>query len=140
VFPEALSQAIADYDYGVMFYRMPPYLRVGKPHFDYMMPSKFYSFLEAGLPILISEEFKYVGSLVTQYGLGLTVSQDDIEHLDEVLARHDPRVFRRNIEAYRATILMDEKIGELLGLYGRMFGGSAWSPRLGQAGGQPHGS
>ena len=130
VYPERLSETIAGYDYGVMFYPMPPYLRMGKGHFDCMMPSKFYSFLEAGLPILISEEFKYVGSIVKRHGLGLTISQNDIGHLDEVLARHDPREFRRNIAAYRKTIFMDDRIAEMLAFYGRLFGGESWSPRV----------
>lgn len=132
VFPEELSKTIAGYDYGVMFYHMPPYLRMGKGHFDCMMPSKFYSFLEAGLPILISEEFQYVGSVVKRHGLGLTISQADIPRLDEVLAGHDPAEFRRNIAAYRKTIYMDDMIGEMLEFYGRLHGGAQWSPRVGQ--------
>lgn len=129
VFPEALSKTIAGYDYGVMFYPLRPSLRMGKAHFDCMMPSKFYSFLEGGLPILVSEEFRYVSSLVTRHGLGLAVSQADIPRLDEVLAGVDPAEFRRNIAAYRKTIHMDDMIGEMLAFYGRLRGGR-WSPRV----------
>lgn len=127
VYPEQLSETIAGFDYGVMFYRFPEHLRIGKPHFDFMMPSKFYSFLEAGLPILISEEFKYVGSIVREHGLGLTLPQDDITRLDEVLARHDPMEFRSNIEAYRKTIHMEDMIHEVVDFYNSLFGNEAWT-------------
>ncbi len=120
ILPHELAQDLTQYDFGCMFYRFPEGFRVGRDHFKYMLPTKFFTFLEARLPILVSEELEHVSALVRKYGLGLVVSQEDLGRLAGLLRDLDTEQIRRNITAYRATILMDDKIGEMEALYQRL--------------------
>lgn len=113
----ALSPVLAGYDFGVMCYRLPADFRINRRHFQAMLPTKFFTFLEAGLPVIVSEELAYVAGIVRQHGLGLTVSQDDLPRLAALLAEVDTAAVRRNIAAYRERVWMERKIGRLEAFY-----------------------
>jgi anaerobic magnesium-protoporphyrin IX monomethyl ester cyclase len=115
--PHQLAADLTRYDFGVMFYRFPKGFGVGRRHFDYMLPTKFFSFIEACVPIVVSEELAYVSAIVREHGLGVVVSQSEISRLGAILAQVNTVTLRRNITAYRATVLMDEKIVKMEALY-----------------------
>jgi radical SAM superfamily enzyme YgiQ (UPF0313 family) len=117
VSPLGLARQLAGYSFGVMFYRLKPDLLIGKKHFRGMLPTKFFSFIEAGLPVAVSEELEFVARIVAENGLGVVLSQRDLDDLPNVLARADQRTLRKNILAYRETCWMDGKIEELSALY-----------------------
>lgn len=53
----------------------------------YAVPSKVAFYLEAGLPLMVNERMESVAHLVKKHNLGVVYSNDDLEHLDEILIR-----------------------------------------------------
>lgn len=117
--PAELPRAIGRLGFGCMLHRFPPGFTVLAPHFDHMLPTKFFSYLEAGLPVVVSRRIKAVAELVQEHGLGLVVGQEDIPRLGELLDAADYAALRANVRAYRAAHGLDRTLDGLLDLYGR---------------------
>lgn len=81
------------------------------------LPGKFFFYLEAGLPILISEEFEYGSKLVREYGIGIVVSQEDIYNLSKIIPTYDYEKLRNNVMAARKELSMEAHIDKLLDFY-----------------------
>src|SRR3972149_6153124 len=81
------------------------------------LPGKFFFYLEAGLPILISEEFEYGSKLVREYGIGIVVSQKDMYNLSKIIPTYDYEKLRNNVMAARKELSMEAHIDRLLDFY-----------------------
>lgn len=86
-------------------------------HLDTHMPSKFFTYLSAGLPIIISKENSYVSSLVREYEIGIVISQNEIDSLSEIIKRYDCEKLRTNIKRAREDFSMKNHIGRLIQFY-----------------------
>lgn len=116
--PEELPARLAGAaHFGSMVYRYPEGFEILPRHFACMMPSKFFSYLEAGLPVAVNSEFAGIRALVEEHGLGVVVDQADIPRLGEILRRADLPALRRNVAKYREANSMDARIGELAALF-----------------------
>lgn len=112
--PDALSGRLASMaHYGSMVYRFPTDFEVLAKHFQCMVPTKFFSYLEAGLPVLISREFTGLCELVEEHGVGVIVSQSEIESLKSRLETVDHAQLCRNVIRYREANSMEARISEL---------------------------
>lgn len=72
--------------FGLLLYYFNDELEVGENHLHSTLPSKLFTYLTAGLPVLISEELVYAASIVEQHKLGLVLARSDIPHLHKRLA------------------------------------------------------
>lgn len=81
------------------------------------IPGKFFFYLEAGLPILISEEFEYASELVREYEIGIVVSQQDISNLSKIISAYDCERLRANVLDAREKLSMETHINRLIGFY-----------------------
>ncbi|TVM04147.1 MAG: hypothetical protein CV087_01755 [Candidatus Brocadia sp. WS118] len=81
------------------------------------IPGKFFFYLEAGLPLLISEEFEYASELVRKHEIGIVVSQEDMHNLSKIISVYDRDRLRTNVFAAREKLSMGTHIGKLLGFY-----------------------
>ena len=117
-YPWELAGQINDCHFGLMLYDFEGVM-VGDLHFKAIIPSKFFQYLEAGLPVLVSDRFTSVCELVERYGIGLTVSSEGIDQLDGQLRSLDYRQLRENVLAARAALSMEAQIPRLEKLYRR---------------------
>lgn len=81
------------------------------------IPAKFFLFLEAELPIIISEEFEYASKLVRKYEIGIVVSQRDIYNLSKIIPTYNYEKMRNNVMAARKEFSMEAHIDRLLDFY-----------------------
>ncbi|MBM2834017.1 MAG: Beta-1,6-galactofuranosyltransferase [Candidatus Brocadiaceae bacterium] len=81
------------------------------------LPGKFFFYLEAGLPILISEEFEYGSKLVREHEIGIVVSQKDIYNLSQIIPLYDYEKLRKNVITAREKFSMETHIDKLIGFY-----------------------
>lgn len=117
--PDRASKEFAKYDFGAMIYLF------GNGTFSDMhnrtrLPGKFFIYLEAGLPILISEELQYSAKLVKDYQIGIAVSQKDLENLPQVFERYDQEKLRANVKKAREELSMRRHIGRLIEFYNQI--------------------
>lgn len=115
--PAALAGELAQLHYGSMLYRIPAVFHIRAEHFRYMMPTKFFTYLEAGLPVLVSEELRGIAGLVRRHGLGLVVPAADIPRLGQLLDAADHARLQANVLAYREAHSMPRMLDELLAIY-----------------------
>ena len=87
--------------------------------FAYNMSTKIFSYFEAGLPIVVFEEFTYIRRFVERHGLGLVYSLDRLEELPALLAQADYPTLRRNVLAFRESHELSGNLAALEALYAR---------------------
>ena len=116
--PERLRNIIPSHHFGLMLYDFS-HLLVRPYHYAYILPSKFFHYLELGLPVLVSEEMTAVADLVRRHGLGMVVPFSRMKELRGMIqeqARHYP-AWRKNVLKYRASISMDKQARRLARWY-----------------------
>jgi len=104
------------YDFGMMVYLFNQGTFLNET-LNTRLPGKFFLYLEAGLPILISEELKYVAKIVEEYEIGIVVSQEDIYNLSEVISAYDYGKLKNNVLFAREKFSMETHINTLLKFY-----------------------
>lgn len=113
---EKTSREFSKYDFGVMFYLFEKGTRF-REHNNNIIPVKFFSYLEAGLPIIVSEELEYVSKLVGDYEIGIVVSQKDIGNLSKIIANSDYNKLSDNVKKAREKFSMKNNIHRLVDFY-----------------------
>ena len=121
--PDKIPHELTHYDYGVMFYPFDRDLQVLPDHLKGIFPSKFSTFLEACLPIIVSEELSFVAKIVKKYNLGIVISQEDIATLPDILATANRTEFIKNIRQYRNNNMMELHIKRMTQFYDQILTG-----------------
>jgi len=86
------------YKWGWMMYHYPQPMIM--PIVRTTLPTKLFTYLALGIPPVVSEEMAASCRLVKKYGCGVIVSQDQIQHLPDVLAAQDyPRLLHNVLKA-----------------------------------------
>jgi len=119
--PQLLGKKIANYDYGLMVYDFSG-VYTGDLHFKHLIPTKLFSYLEAGLPVLVSARFEAVCEIVLKYNIGLVINENEIDCIPEIISRVSVQDLKRNVLKAREQIQMHNNIHDLIGLYERVIG------------------
>ena len=111
-----LPKAISGFHYGLIYdnYSISSYDPVA---YKYNMSTKVFSYLEAGLPVLVYEEMEYIARFVKENGIGVVYSLDRIDQLERLLAQVDYEVLRNNVKDYRDSNHLVARAQELVKLY-----------------------
>lgn len=124
--PERLVDEISNFGFGAMFYLLDNGFKVLMEHYASLIPTKVFTMLEAGLPIIYNEEFEYLGGLAAEWGLGIHVSQDDIRRgIRPLIEGCDYPQLRKNVAAFRKAYSMESRIDDLLTVYEKAVQGSS---------------
>jgi len=110
------TKRFAKYDFGAMIYLFG---RGGflNEHNSTRAPGKIFTYMEAGLPILISEESQYGAKLVKEYEIGIVVSQKDLDNLPEIINSYDREKLKANVKKAQKELSMERHIGRLVSFY-----------------------
>ena len=68
------------------------------------MATKFLTYLQAGLPVVIDADNHYMAGLVERYNIGVVLQDHDLEHLPEILNSVDLPALKRNVVKFRERI------------------------------------
>ncbi|NUO09354.1 MAG: hypothetical protein HUU08_11845 [Candidatus Brocadia sp.] len=90
-------------------------------HWNTSMPSKFFTYLSAGLPVIVSEEHGNISALVRKYECGIVVSQKDLDNLFDIIKQHDYEKLKTNVRRAREELSMEKHIGRLIEFYERVY-------------------
>ncbi len=110
--PWDLAPALQSYHFGMMLYRFNG-LVVGRRHLHGILPSKLFQYLEAGLPVLVSEQLREAADFVRRTGIGLVVADDDLPRLARLLERADLEAMRRRVQQVRDRWCMERRVVHL---------------------------
>lgn len=114
-----LDKAIEEfskYDFGVMIHLTEGTI-MNVFHFNTCISSKFFTYLSAGLPIIVSENHGYISTVVKEYECGIVVGSKDINNLSEIVRQYDYEKLRANVRQAREDFSMKNHIGRLIQFY-----------------------
>ncbi len=123
--PDRLAETLCQYDYAInLFHVDMKVLRISEACMRAAMPAKLFSYLEAGLPILVHSEYENMAGFIASNGFGLAVHTSEIGGIAARLKDFDYEGAVAKIKAYNVEHGMDRKIGRLIALYGEIMGRS----------------
>jgi len=113
-FPWILHRHTAQFHFGLMVYSFDD-VEISERHIRTILPSKIFTYLELGLPIIVVEEMECVSDFVQQQGVGIVISRDEIACLSEVIERNRPhyQTYIKNIRTYCAGNSMEQMVREI---------------------------
>ena len=114
--PNEAPKEFSKYDFGAMIYLFDRGTSL-EEHNQTRLPTKVFTYLEAGIPILISEEFQYVARLVKEHEIGIVINRKDLDNLPDVINRYDIGKLRANVKKAQKELCMDKHIGRLITFY-----------------------
>jgi len=115
--PWRLKRQAENFDYGLMVYYFDN-LGINRLHYENILPTKFFTYMEMGLPVIVSDDMITVSRIVQENGLGIVISQQELKELDRIADnfRAEYCQFIDNIRAYRQRWNMDKMVGQGRGL------------------------
>jgi len=119
VLPDMAPREFAKYDFASMMYLLDG-VEFDREHYRMTIPSKFFKYMEAGLPVIVTEELQYVSRLVKEYEIGIVVSQKEIDNLSEIIKSYDYDKLRANVKEAQKQFSMERHIGRLIDFYNRV--------------------
>lgn len=85
--------------------------------YKYNMSTKLFSYLEAGLPILVYDELEYIADIVRSNGIGLVYDVDKIHEIGPLLRSADYDTLKENVRSFRSTNSINARMDEFVGAY-----------------------
>lgn len=84
-----LANEIGKYHFGIL----PNFKVDNYPILDFKLDmctsNKFFNYLEAGIPIIVSDELKFMSWIVKRYQIGIVVKKEDLNNLRQIIFEHD---------------------------------------------------
>ncbi len=119
--PDRLAQASSVYDYGLLLFDYDASItRIRESQRKGVVATKIFTYLEAGLPVLVNAEYEEMARIVSENGLGLAVHSRDLGRVAAKLSLFDYEKSVQNIRAFNERHGMDKEIGRLVDFYGRL--------------------
>lgn len=110
---EELMRAMSGrYHYGSLLYHFDSDLAVGKAHLAGATASKLFTYLAAGLPVIVSEELEYMASLVRDHDIGIVAKREEIPFLKRKLLDDYERL-RTNVEQRYDAFRFENRLPDL---------------------------
>lgn len=109
----SISKALSQYDAGIFFDNISR-SSYKLEHFKYNVSSKFFTYIEAGLPIVVYEEAEFMADLVREYNLGSIYKAREpytIIHAIEEVTHND---YAKNIQSFCNNFSMEEEVKLLM--------------------------
>lgn len=111
-----LPQQISSSHYGLLYDN----IKISSYHPDaykYNMSTKLFSYLEAGLPILVYSDFTYIADIVRTNGLGIVYHVNKINEIPSLLQSADYDQLRENVLSFRSTNSINSKTEDFVNAY-----------------------
>ena len=113
----ALPEKLAEHDFG-LYYENSPASSYNPKHFQYNMATKVFSYLEAGLPVLVPYSAAYIRDWILDNNLGLVYRLEEWSKFLKLLENIDYQQLRDNVLAFREKNNMTGTLPLLAKTYG----------------------
>jgi hypothetical protein len=118
---DQLASELNKYHFGLL-----PFFQINSGQsaekFKYATTLKLFNYIEAGIPILVSEDLVYQNWMVKRNNAGLTLRQDDIFHLKEFISSIDYDALVARLIGKREEISLKIHIPRLFRFYRQVAG------------------
>ncbi|MEN6424090.1 MAG: hypothetical protein ABFE13_01910 [Phycisphaerales bacterium] len=110
-------QAICEYDYGLIG---PTPEDIRPVATGYGLPFKVLTYLRAGLPIVVPEDFTMAADIVCKHKIGVVYSYDELDRIPQLLGSQDIRRLKANVIQRREQFRIEKGVAKILRLYDGM--------------------
>lgn len=113
---DKVNREIAKYDFGAHIHLLPMSpissmgLKVAHCH-------RFFNYLEAGLPIIVSDRLQLIKKTVVENKVGFSVKDEDFSNLRKMIEKNDYEELRENVFRAREKLLIDNHAKRLIKFY-----------------------
>lgn len=118
--PDEAIKEFSKYDFATMTSLFDS-MRLNKFHRHTIVASKFFTYLSAGIPMIVTEEDGNSMALVKKYEIGIVIKQNEVECLSEIIKKCDYEKLRHNIKRAQEELSMKKHIGRLIEFYDQVY-------------------
>ena len=119
---DKLAQTIGQYDFGLILADMDTESSWCTDRlFAYGVGTKLFSYLEAGLPVIVNSEYKYMKDILENDGMGFGLASSEIVDASNKIRTFDAGAARASIRRFNEKHGMDKEITRLITLYREIF-------------------
>ena len=113
--PWDLARHSHQFSFGLMVYSLDG-VQINGMHFSHILPSKLFTYLELGLPVIVVDGLQAVRDFVIDNGVGIVVSEDEIGKLPEIIEqnRTNYQTYVQNIRDYCITHHMGKMVDTMI--------------------------
>ncbi len=83
-------------------------------HYQCQFASRIFTFMTAGIPMIVSPVYSYLAELVETYHLGIVLADEEIDNLTQILDEIDTEKIKKGIENFRKDYSIEKTIQDLL--------------------------
>lgn len=110
---DELNKKLGDYQFGIHLFfsdpeKTPEYL-IKNP-----VPNKIFSYLEAGIPIIINDEMEYMADLIRKYDCGIVIEEKNLKNLNSIIKKKDYSKLLNGVNKARKDLMMSKNIKRLI--------------------------
>ncbi|MGD2118499.1 MAG: hypothetical protein PVG66_09080 [Chromatiales bacterium] len=114
-FPDILDHLHGHFDFGLIIFTPSDELVIGPNHLIGAMASKLFTYLAAGLPVLVSAQLEYMAQFVTRHGIGLVIQDfSDARELQQKIAGIDWTQLQQRIVQVQQDYAIERLAQQLL--------------------------
>ena len=119
-------RAISEYDFGLI----GPTPEDTRPiATGYGLPFKVTTYLRAGLPLVVPEDFTMVADMVREHGIGVVYAYDDLDRIPELLTGRDLSQVKANVIRCREQFRIEKGAAKVRDMYAGMLQGRFEDPK-----------
>ncbi len=118
VSPDKLAESLSVYNFGILLfdYNMET-SRISETQRRSVVATKIFSYLEAGIPVLVNAEYEEMAHIVSNHGLGLALHSSEITVLREKIESCDYSALVESVKRFNQEQSMEKMISRLIALY-----------------------
>ncbi len=116
VSPYVLNKEMSEYTFGIFAdFWMKTNSNPGVVKTD--MGTKMTNYIEAGLPIIVSEQMEYIADIVNEQGIGFVVKFKDLKNLKKIIEKQNYSQLQKNVKKFQEKFKMSVMIKEIESFY-----------------------
>ena len=120
---EDLLKEIAHYDWGLWIhpvYDNPNMPRATTDKFKVSIGNKLFTYLEAGLPVMVSDHLEFGKQIINEFSIGCIVKDTELPIMDEKINELNYSMVQKNVMKTRQELSITNKVTELDEFYHRI--------------------
>lgn len=120
VSPDQLSKTLAAYDFGLLLADIDIMKNKNRPEqLLYAVGTKLFTYAEAGIPVIVNSEYKYMSDIVKKMGIGLSIASTEIGICSSKVKDFNRLQAREKIKLFVENYSMNIMIYKLIDLYNK---------------------
>ncbi|UCE73366.1 MAG: hypothetical protein JSV56_10070 [Methanomassiliicoccales archaeon] len=116
-----LNKEIAKYDFGMIIHEKLQSKRWTFEKMEVGMSNKLFSYLESGLPVIVSDHVKAISDFVVKYEIGYSIRDDELHMIGNKIEEINYKGIVRNVFKTREQLSLSNQVSNLEAFYNEVY-------------------